>query len=44
MNNFQFLSYKDVNERLDKLVNNKDNKITIKKGFPLGFTSFNLPM
>ena len=44
MNNFQFLSYKDVNERLEKLVNNKENKIVVKKEFPLGFTAYNLPI
>lgn len=44
MNEFQFLSYKDVNERLEKLVNNPNNKIAVKKEFPLGFTAFNLPM
>ena len=44
MNDFQFLSYKEVNERLERLVNNPHNKIAIKKEYPLGFTSFNLPM
>lgn len=44
MSEFQFLSYKDVNERLEKLVNNPNNKITVKKEYPLGFTAFNLPM
>ena len=44
MNDFQFLSYKDVNERLEKLVNNKENKIVVKKEFPLGFTTYNLPV
>jgi len=44
MNEFQFLSYKEVNERLERLISNPNNKIAVKKEYPLGFTSFNLPM
>lgn len=44
MNKFQILSYKDVNERLEALVNNPNNKIPLKKEEPLGKTAFMLPI
>lgn len=44
MDKFQFLNYHDVNKRLNDLVNNRENKISVKKEYPIGFTDFNLPI
>lgn len=44
MAEFQFLSYEDVNRRLNDLVNSVDSKVKVKKEYPLGFTAFNLPI
>lgn len=44
MAEFQFLSYEDVNRRLDNLINSVDSKVKVKKEYPLGFTAFNLPI
>ena len=44
MAKFEYLNYKDVNERLANLVNNTNSKIKVVKKEPLGYTDFKLPI
>lgn len=44
MYEFQYLNYQEVNNRLDKLVNNPESKLSVRKERPIGYTDFLLPI
>lgn len=44
MANFQYMNYQDVNDRIEKLMHDKESINEIKKERPLGYTEYGLPI